>query len=90
MQVGKTAQSSPGSAWAEGIGVPSVLRRSWLHPKRRSGTPNIPSQKSSFAGRQLTDSELEAGRNLNVQLHSELGCEHDELRLCQDRQQRLL
>ena len=73
VQVGKSAQSSPGSAWAEGIGVPSVLRRSWLSPKRRSGTPTTPSQKSSFVSRHLTDNELEAGRSLNVQLRSELG-----------------
>jgi hypothetical protein len=73
VQVGKSAQSSPGSTWAEGIGLPSVLRRSWLNPKRRSGTPTTPSQKSSFVGRQLTDGELEAGRNLNVQLRSDLG-----------------
>jgi hypothetical protein len=73
VQVGKSAQSSPVSTWAEGIGVPSVLRRSWLNPKRRSGTATTPSQKSSFIGRQLTDGELEAGRNLNVQLRSDLG-----------------
>lgn len=73
VQVGKSARSSPGSTWAEGIGVPNVLRRSWLNPKRRSGTPTTPSQKSSFVGRQLTDGELEAGRNLNVQLRSDLG-----------------
>jgi hypothetical protein len=73
VHVGKSAQSSPGSAWAEGIGMPSVLRRSWLNPRRRSGTPTTPSQKSSFVGRQLTDGELEAGRNLNVQLRSDLG-----------------
>ena len=73
VQVGRSAQSSPGSGWAEGISVPSVLRRSWLNPKRRSGTPTTPSQKSSFVGRQLTDGELEAGRNLNVQLRSDLG-----------------
>jgi hypothetical protein len=53
--------------------VPNVLRRSWLNPKRRSGTRTTPSQKSSYVGRQLTDSELEAGRNLNVQLRLELG-----------------
>ena len=73
VHVGKSAQSSPGSAWAEGIGVPSVLRGSWLNPKRRSGTATTPSQKSSFVGRQLTDGELEAGRSLNVQLRSDLG-----------------
>jgi len=71
VQVGTSARSSPGSGWADG--VPNVLRRSWLNPKRRSGTPTTPSQKSSFLGRQLTDSELEAGRNFNVQLRSELG-----------------
>jgi hypothetical protein len=73
VQVGKSPQSSTGSGWAEGIGVPNVLRRSWLNPRRRSGTPTTPSQKSSFLGRQLTDSELEAGRSLNVQLRSDLG-----------------
>ena len=72
VQIGKSARSSPGSGWAEGIGVPSVLRRSWLSPKRRSGA-TTPSQKSSFVGRQLTDNELEAGRVLNVQLRSEPG-----------------
>ena len=76
VQVGKSTQSSPASTWAEGIGVPGILRRSWLSPKRRSGTPTTTSQKSSFLGRQLTDSELEAGRNLNVQLRSEPG-QHD-------------
>jgi hypothetical protein len=73
VQVGSSTPSSPGSGWAEGISVPNVLRRSWLNPKRRSGTPTTPSQKSSFVGRQLTDGELEAGRNLNVQLRSDLG-----------------
>lgn len=71
VQVGKSAQSSPVSTWAEGIGVPSVLRRSWLNPMRRSGTATTPSQKSSFVGRQLTDGELEAGRALNVQHRSD-------------------
>ena len=64
VQVGKSAQSS---GWAEGIGMPSILRRSWLTPTRRAGTPTTPSQKSSFIGRQLTDSELEAGRNLRAE-----------------------
>ena len=73
VQVGTSVQSSPGSTWAEGIGVPSILRRSWLNPRRRSGTATTPSQKSSFVGRQLTDSELEAGRVLNVHLRSDLG-----------------
>jgi hypothetical protein len=73
VQVGKSAQSSPGSTWAEGIGLPSVLRRSWLNPRRRSGTATTPSQKSSFVGRQLTDNELEAGRALNVQHRSDPG-----------------
>lgn len=65
VQVGKSAQSS---GWAEGIGMPNILRRSWLNPTRRAGTPSTPSQKSSFVGRQLTDSELEAGRNLRAEL----------------------
>jgi hypothetical protein len=73
VQVGRSGQSSPGSTWAEAIGVPSVLRRSWLNPMRRSGTPTTTSQKSSFIGRQLTDNELEAGRSLNVRRRSELG-----------------
>ena len=65
VQVGKSTQSS--SSWAEGIGMPGILRRSWLNPKR-SGTPTTPSQKSSFVGRQLTDNELEAGRSLRSEL----------------------
>jgi hypothetical protein len=64
VQVGKSTQSS---TWAEGIGMPNILRRSWLNPKR-SGSPTTPSQKSSFVGRQLTDNELEAGRNLRSEL----------------------
>jgi hypothetical protein len=68
VQVSNSTQSSPGTTWAEGIGMPSILRRSWLNPTRRSGTPTTASQKSSFVGRQLTDSELEAGRNLRSDL----------------------
>jgi hypothetical protein len=68
VQVGKSTESSPGTSWAEGIGMPSILRRSWLNPTRRSGTPTTASPKSSFFGRQLTDSELEAGRNLRSEL----------------------
>jgi hypothetical protein len=68
VHVGKSTEPSPGTSWAEGIGMPSILRRSWLNPKRRSGTPTTASPKSSFFGRQLTDSELEAGRNLRSEL----------------------
>ena len=68
VQVSTSTKSSPGTTWAEGIGMPSILRRSWLNPKRRSGTPTTASPKSSFVGRQLTDSELEAGRNLRSDL----------------------
>jgi hypothetical protein len=49
-----------------------VLRRSWLNPESHSGTATTPSRKSSFVGRQLKDSKLEAGYVLIFQLHSEL------------------
>ena len=68
VQVSTSTHSSPGTTWAEGIGMPSILRRSWLNPMRRSGTTTTASPKSSFVGRQLTDSELEAGRNLRSEL----------------------
>jgi hypothetical protein len=68
VQVSTSTHSSAGTTWAEGIGMPSILRRSWLNPTRRSGTPTTASPKSSFVGRQLTDSELEAGRNLRSDL----------------------
>ncbi|KAI9452523.1 hypothetical protein F5148DRAFT_1331069 [Russula earlei] len=75
VQVGRSTQSrsSSGTPWASGIGIPSILRRSWLNPKTRSATPTNSSPKSSLIGRQLTDTELEAGRSLSAQLPSEMG-----------------
>jgi hypothetical protein len=73
VQVGSSQSSSPGTPWSEAIGVPNILRRSWLNPRRRSGTPTSSSPMSSVVGRQLTDNELEAGRSLNSQLRSEMG-----------------
>ena len=70
---GRSTPSSPETPWAEGIGVPSILRRSWLNPRTRSATPTTSSLKSSFLGRQLTDNELEAGRNHSAQMRSEMG-----------------
>ncbi|KAI9453306.1 hypothetical protein BJY52DRAFT_1289594 [Lactarius psammicola] len=65
--------SSAGTSWPEAIGIPSILRRSWLSPRTRSATPTTPSSKSSLLARQLTDNELEAGRSLNAQLRAEMG-----------------
>jgi hypothetical protein len=75
VRVGKNAvPSSSGASWSETIGIPNILRRSWLSPKARSATPTTPSTKSSsLLARQLTDNELEAGRSLNAQLRSEMG-----------------
>ncbi|KAH9985671.1 hypothetical protein BJV74DRAFT_886229 [Russula compacta] len=70
---GRSTPSSPETPWAEGIGVPSILRRSWLNPRTRSATSTTSSPKSSFLGRQLTDNELEAGRNHSAQMRSEMG-----------------
>jgi hypothetical protein len=72
VQVGQSTPSSPRSrsTWAEGLGIPNILRRSWLNPKPRSTTPTT-SSPASLVARQLTDSELEVGRTLNAQLHSE-------------------
>lgn len=67
VQVGQSSSSS-------GIGIGNILRRSWLNPKPRSATPTTSSP--SLVGRQLTDNELEAGRNLNTQLRSEMGYRH--------------
>ena len=64
--------SSSGTSWPEAIGIPSILRRSWLSP-RRSNTPTTLSNKSSLLTRQLTDNELEVGRSLNAQLRTEMG-----------------
>ena len=73
VQVGQSAQSSPGTTWSESLGIPNILRRSWLNPQRRSATPTTSSPKSSLVGRQLTDSELEAGRSLSAQMRAETG-----------------
>ncbi|KAH9168668.1 hypothetical protein EDB89DRAFT_2245077 [Lactarius sanguifluus] len=76
VRVGKNAvpSSSSGTSWPEAIGISSILRRSWLSPRTRSATPTTtPSTKSSLLARQLTDNELEAGRSLNAQLHTEMG-----------------
>jgi len=64
---------APSTPWTSGIGIPNILRRSWLNPKTRSTTPTTSSPQSSLVGRQLTDSELEAGRSLNTQLRAEMG-----------------
>jgi hypothetical protein len=72
VQVGQSTPSSPGSTWTEGIGIPNILRRSWLNPKPRSATPTT-SSPVSLVARQLTDTELEAGRTLNASLRSEMG-----------------
>ena len=74
VRVGKNAvPSSSRASWTEAIGIPSILRRSWLGPRTRSATPTTPSTKSSLLTRQLTDNELEAGRSLNAQLRTEVG-----------------
>ncbi|KAI9434361.1 hypothetical protein H4582DRAFT_1979281 [Lactarius indigo] len=77
VRVGKDGvpSSSSGTSWPEAIGIPSILRRSWLSPRTRSATPTptTPSTKSSLLARQLTDNELEAGRSLNAQLRAEMG-----------------
>ena len=74
VRVGKNAAaSSSGTSWPEAIGIPSILRRSWLSPKTPSATPTTMSTKSSLLARQLTDNELEAGRSLNAQLRAEMG-----------------
>jgi hypothetical protein len=65
--------SSSGTSWPDAIGIPSILRRSWLSPKPRSNTPTTLSTKSSLLARGLTDNELEAGRSLNAQLRTEMG-----------------
>ncbi|KAN0124148.1 hypothetical protein V8E53_015846 [Lactarius tabidus] len=65
--------SSSGTSWPDAIGIPSILRRSWLSPKPRSNTPTTLSTKSSLLTRGLTDNELEAGRSLNAQLRTEMG-----------------
>ena len=75
VRVGKNAvpSSSSGTSWPEALGIPSILRRSWLSPKPRSDTPTTVSTKSSLLARQLTDNELEAGRSLNAQMRTEMG-----------------
>jgi hypothetical protein len=65
--------SSSGPSWSEALGIPNILRRSWLSPKPRSATPTTPSTKSSLLARQLTDNELELGRSLNAQMRGEMG-----------------
>jgi hypothetical protein len=71
VQVGQSSQSSSRPSWP--IGIPNILRRSWLNPKPRSTTPSASSLKStSFIARQLTDNEVEAGRNHNAQLRTEM------------------
>jgi hypothetical protein len=57
------------SAWAEGIGMPKcpVQVAKLAQSQESLKDPNYPIT-TSFVGCQLTDSELEAGRNLNVQL----------------------
>jgi hypothetical protein len=72
VQVGQSSHTSSGTPWREAIGIPNILRRSWLNPKRRSATPSTSSPKSSFIARQLTDNEVEAGRSLNAQRRSEM------------------
>ncbi|KAI0246792.1 hypothetical protein BJV78DRAFT_1157633 [Lactifluus subvellereus] len=72
VQVGQSSQPPSESPWHGSIGIPSILRRSWLSPRTRSATPSTSSPKSSFFGRQLTDNELEVGRGLNLQLRSEM------------------
>jgi hypothetical protein len=76
VQVGQSTPSSPGSTWTESIGIPNILRRSWLNPKPRSATPTT-SSPASLVARQLTDTELEAGRTLNAELRSEMGYRSD-------------
>ncbi|KAF8260598.1 hypothetical protein EI94DRAFT_887246 [Lactarius quietus] len=80
VRVGQDAvpSSSSGTSWPEAIGIPNILRRSWLSPKPRSTTPTTPSTKSSqLLTRQLTDNELELGRSINAQLRTEMGYRDD-------------
>jgi hypothetical protein len=72
VQVGQSSQLPSRPSWP--IGIPNILRRSWLNPKPRSTTPTTSSLKStSFLGRPLTDNEVEAGRSHNAQLRTEMG-----------------
>ncbi|KAI0261169.1 hypothetical protein BC834DRAFT_972946 [Gloeopeniophorella convolvens] len=75
VHVGRSPQASSSgshSPWPEAIGIPSILRRSWLNPRTRPTTPSSVSPQSSFASRPLTDNELEAGRSLTP-LRTEMG-----------------
>ena len=68
MQVGKSAQSFPR------VSVCLVFcGEAGSVPKDAQGPQLLHHKSPRFVSRQLTDNELEAGRNLNVQLRSELG-----------------
>ena len=75
VRVGKNAvpSSSSGASWLQGLGIPKILRRSWLSPKPRSETPTALSTNTLLLARPLTDNELQAGRSLNAQMRTELG-----------------
>lgn len=65
--------SSSGQSWSVAVEISSILRQSWLSPKRRSATRITPSTKSSLLARKLTDKELELRRSLNAQMREEMG-----------------